>query len=107
MALYIIHRIHREELPAVVEFSIPAMTAIKFFPIRSDRDKEPYLLDAEDPTSAFSLAAQQFPTLRSSLAVQPLTEYQNDLAKFAALAIQPRDKSGRFFPRSSASRPGH
>lgn len=81
MTLYIILRMARDEGKSSLDPIV-----IKFFPLMEAGTDEPLTLECPDEASAFSDAVQLFPFLRSSLAVQPLADYQRDLNKFASIA---------------------
>lgn len=112
MTLYVIHRINREELPGDENLELPPMVGIKVFPLR-DSHGEYHTIDAASGEEAFAAVKLLWPFLRFNLCVQPLTEYQNDLARFAtykadrlAGRIPPRGKSSGLHPRSTANRAG-
>ena len=112
MPLFVIHRIHREDLPADESLEIPPMTGIKIFPLK-DASGDFHTIDAHSGVAAFGVAKLLWPFLSHSLCVQPLTEYQNDLARFAAYkadrlagVVPPRGKSSGVLHRPATSSKG-
>lgn len=112
MTLYVIHRLNREELPGDESLSLPPQIGIKVFPLR-DSHGDYHLIDATSGEDAFASVKLLWPFLHFNLCVQPLSEYQNDLARFAtykadrlAGRIPPRGKSSGILLRPATSSKG-